>query len=124
MSLRGGRLIIPTTGLYYMYSQLYFVDWSASPAEDAQEVTPKLKWPFYHALYRYNVIYPNSGEELMMAATQSRVQSAPYLPGEYTSYVAGALLLRAGDEVYVKCTNPHLLSHVPELNYFGLFLIN
>ncbi len=107
-----------------MYSQLYFVDWSASKSEDEQkEVKPTLKWPFYHALYRYNIIYPNSGEELMMASTQSHMQSDPYRPAEYTSYVAGALLLRAGDEVYVKSTNPHLLSHVPELNYFGLFLI-
>lgn len=81
-------------------------------------------YPLYHYVYRYNVIYPNDGEQLLMKSVRTPCWSQQKsVHGDYTSYTAAAIRMVAGDEVYVMVSNISMVSPFPEASFLGAFKI-
>jgi hypothetical protein len=76
-----------------------------------------------HYLYRYNIIYPNGGEEKLIQNSITKCWGPNKAFGEYTSYLGAVFHLRQGDEVFVKVSNLTILLRNPKSNYFGLFKV-
>ena len=71
-----------------------------------------------HRIYRYNIIYPD--EELLLESSVSK----PLVRNEcHNSYIGGVFNFRVADELYVKASDPSLISQVFTENYFGLYKI-
>lgn len=116
---RHGRIVILEAGHYYVYSQLSFLEVFDTP--NAVETGSQ---SLSHYIYRYNIIYPHGGEELMIQNSLTKCWGQNKAFGEYTSYLGSLFYLRQGDELFVKVSNLTLIVREPKLNYFGLFKIN
>ncbi|XP_045201283.2 tumor necrosis factor ligand superfamily member 10-like [Mercenaria mercenaria] len=116
---RFGRIVISEEGLYYVYSQLSFLEVFDNPRNIE---TGSL--PLSHYIYRYNFIYPRGGEESMIQSSITKCWGQNQAFGEYTSYLGAVFHLRQGDELFVKVSNLTLIVREPKLNYFGLFKVN
>lgn len=118
---RHGRIVIRDSGLYYVYSQISFLevfDVASNHKDDTGSQS------LSHYLYRYNIIYPKGGEESMIQNSITKCWDQNKAFGEYTSYLGAVFYLRQGDELFVKVSNLTLMVREPKLNYFGLFKIN
>lgn len=118
---RHGRIVIRESGVYYVYSQVSFLevfDVNSNHNEDTGSQS------LSHYLYRYNIIYPKGGEESMIQNSITKCWDNKKAFGEYTSYLGAVFYLRQGDELFVKVSNLTLMVREPKLNYFGLFKIN
>nr|KAG5693540.1 hypothetical protein BaRGS_019866 [Batillaria attramentaria] len=122
VTYRHGRIVVPDDGLYYVYSQIAFLevllDHSGSnpgPGTDSPSLS--------HYLYRYNIIYPNGGEEKLVQNSITKCWGPNKAFGEYTSYLGAVFHLRQGDEVFVKVSNITMVARDPKSNYFGLFKV-
>ncbi|XP_033760294.1 uncharacterized protein LOC117342302 isoform X2 [Pecten maximus] len=113
MNLMKDRLVINTTGLYVVYSQMYFSAY-VPPA------TPKSSSVLYHYVYRYNVIYPNSGNQLLMKSVRTFNIDPVTSHSDHTSYTSATLRLRVGDEIYVKVSNLSLVSRAEKASFLGV----
>ncbi|KAK3094355.1 hypothetical protein FSP39_000747 [Pinctada imbricata] len=119
VSYRHGRIVVPSNGLYYIYSQMAFLEYYPNGKVD-NSVANSLS----HYLYRYNVIYPRGGEEKLAQNSVSKCISSNKQFAEYTSYLGALFQLRQGDEVFVKVSNLSLVGRDPKLIYFGLFKLS
>lgn len=121
---RHGRLVIPSTGLYFIYSQVSFLEMLdiAKQGESKQQSTASSS--LSHYLYRYNIIYPRGGEETLIQNSITKCWGHKKAFGEYTSYLGAVFKLRQGDEIFVKVSNLTLLTKDHKSNYFGMFKIN
>ncbi|XP_076454220.1 uncharacterized protein LOC143289179 [Babylonia areolata] len=133
VTYRYGRIVVPDDGLYYVYSQVAFLEVlspsnggsgggggsgrSPSSAGAYGTESPSLS----HYLYRYNIIYPNGGEEKLVQNSITKCWGPNRAFGEYTSYLGAVFHLRQGDEVFVKVSNLTMMALDPKSNYFGLF---
>lgn len=118
---RHGRIVIRDSGLYYVYSQISFLEvFDVASKHNDDSGSQSLS----HYLYRYNIIYPKGGEESMIQNSITKCWDNNKAFGEYTSYLGAVFYLRQGDELFVKVSNLTLMVREPKLNYFGLFKIN
>ncbi|XP_052776500.1 uncharacterized protein LOC128214200 isoform X1 [Mya arenaria] len=110
-------LVIPSTGRYFLYSQVGFLiyyneDTPIDPEQGSQSL--------FHFVYRYNHLYAGKQELLRSDITQCWEKNKDY--GRYTSYVGASVLLNKGDKIYVEVSKLELLSRgESSLTYFGLF---
>ncbi|KAH3808404.1 uncharacterized protein LOC127836267 [Dreissena polymorpha] len=111
-------LVIPESGRYFLYSQVGLLIYY-NPEAPLEFPSPSQS--LIHVVYRYNMIYPTSHEELLRSdVTQCWEQKKDY--GRYTSYVGASVLLNKGDLVYVKVSKIEFLSKSDfGVTYFGLF---
>lgn len=116
---RHGRIVIQEEGLYYVYSQLSFLEVFDNP-----NTMDSGSQSLSHYIYRYNIIYPHGGEESMIQNSITKCWGQNKAFGEYTSYLGAVFHLRQGDELFVKVSNLTLIVREPKLNYFGLFKVN
>lgn len=127
VTYRHGRIVVPDDGLYYVYSQVSFLEvlpisgtgYGGSGPSGYGTESPSLS----HYLYRYNIIYPNGGEEKLVQNSITKCWGPNKAFGEYTSYLGAVFLLRQGDEVFVKVSNLSMVARDPKSNYFGLFKV-
>ncbi|XP_050390014.1 tumor necrosis factor ligand superfamily member 10 [Patella vulgata] len=119
VTYRHGRIVVPVPGLYYVYSQISFLElfMNRDSGNGASTESPSLS----HYLYRYNIIYPNGGEEKMIQNSITKCWGQNKGFGEYTSYLGAVFDLRQGDEIFVKVSNLTMVVKDPKSNYFGLF---
>ncbi|XP_046574306.1 tumor necrosis factor ligand superfamily member 10-like [Haliotis rubra] len=121
VSYRHGRIVVPSDGLFYVYSQVSFLEvfniHSDGSSSSYSTESPSLS----HYLYRYNIIYPHGGEETLIQNSITKCWGQNKAFGEYTSYLGAVFHLRQGDEVFVKVSNITMVSRDPKSNYFGLF---
>ncbi|KAH3807869.1 hypothetical protein DPMN_136216, partial [Dreissena polymorpha] len=115
---RHGRIVILEPGLYYVYSQVSFLEYFDNPSN--VETGPR---SLSHYIYRYNIIYPDGGEESMIQNSMTKCWAQNKAFGEYTSYLGAVFHLRQGDEIFVKVSNLTMLVLEPKLRYFGLFKV-
>ncbi|KAL3847924.1 hypothetical protein ACJMK2_018814 [Sinanodonta woodiana] len=113
--LKNDRLTVLEPGLYFVYSQVGF-EFEYSSKEDIDDS----KQILYHYLVRYNPIYPNGGDQIIVkgAATQCWEKIKDF--GYYTSYISAAVFLNIGDELYIKVSQLNI-SRDPKLTYFGAY---
>lgn len=117
--LRQDRIKINASGLYFLYSQVYF---TANFADGRHKANESLT--IYHYMYRYNIIYPNGGEQLLFKSikTECWVKTKEYT--DFTSYTGGAVFLNAGDEIYIKVSDVSLISRDSKASFIGMFKIS
>ncbi|KAL3846380.1 hypothetical protein ACJMK2_017378 [Sinanodonta woodiana] len=133
MEYRHGRLVVPVKGLYHIHSFLDLYETlknTTSTAESTRsesqtdslrttqstEVNQQLAG-IRHAIYRFNIL--NGTEEELIRNEHPREVSQNGYFNVYDSYLAAAVSLDPGDEVYVKVSNLKLLVH-PNSNYFDI----
>lgn len=114
VQLRNDRIRVNNSGLYYLYSQVYFLSQYLSGVSLSATT-------LYHYVYRYNVIYPNGGEELLLKSVRTQCWERTKDYDDYTSFTAGVFRLNVGDEIYVKVSNISQVSPDPKATFFGMF---
>lgn len=114
VQLRNDRIRVNNSGLYYLYSQVYFL--SLYFGGNSPGATT-----LYHYVYRYNVIYPNGGEELLLKSVRTQCWERNKEYDDYTSFTGGVFRLNVGDEIYVKVSNISQVSQDPKATFFGMF---
>ncbi|CAL1530981.1 unnamed protein product [Lymnaea stagnalis] len=121
---RHGRLVIPEDGYYYIYSQISFLEMFDVHNNDAYGSKGSSDSPsLSHYLYRYNILYHNGGEEKLAQNSITKCWGQSKTFGEYTSNLGAVLLLRNGDEIFIKVSNISMVATDPKLSYFGLFKV-
>lgn len=116
IKLHDDRLVVPETGVYFLYSQVGFFVYY----KEGEEVDPNGAQSLFHTVFRYNLIYPQEQKLLRSGVTQCWERQKDY--GRYTSYVGAAVELNKGDKIYVKVSKIHFLANSePETTYFGMY---
>lgn len=111
------RIIINTSGLYFVYSQIFFSDLYRGQAQSNGSHA------LYHYVYRFNYIYPNDGQELLLKSVRTQCWAENKIFGDYTSYTAGVFKLNAGDQIFVKVSQIRLISRDGQASFFGAALM-
>ncbi|XP_022342039.2 uncharacterized protein LOC111135889 [Crassostrea virginica] len=117
MKYRHGRLVVPSDGYYYVYSQVAFREQYSGSNSGSQSD------PISHYLCRYNIIYPHGGEDILAQTTVSKTSNNRVV-GEYSSHLGALFQLRKDDEVYVKVSDLSLMVRDIKKNYFGIFRLS
>ncbi|KAH3814548.1 uncharacterized protein LOC127836355 [Dreissena polymorpha] len=117
MRYQNGRLIVPLTGTYNIYSFLSLTENSDTPEDRVQHANEML---IRHSMYKYNV---KLGHDVELASSiQTRRQSANRNFNAFSSHISTLVQLEAGDEVSVKISDISLTSY-PGDNFFGIHMI-
>lgn len=119
VEIRNDRIVVPETGLYFVYSQAGFLIYY-DPKMDVSAHEQSL----FHYVYRYNGRLPNGGEQELMRSDMSQCWEQSKTYSRYTSYIGAAIKLQRHDELYVKVSNFASLATEPSLTFFGMFKIN
>jgi len=114
---RDGRLIVLHPGLYYVYSQVQFLNY---PAEDLGSTHAQLG----HSVVRWNFVYPNDGNKIVMRRSVTARWSLGTDVDERASYLGGVYALRAGDKLFVRLSKKSGVQSDPKTTFFGLFSIS
>ncbi|XP_052785093.1 uncharacterized protein LOC128220654 [Mya arenaria] len=115
---QNGRLIVPVSGTYYIYSFLGLTDRRLT--DEGIAVEPNNMHEIKHAMHKYNVL--DTVDMEIASNLQSRKNASHGYFYYYASQIATLAKLRAGDEISVKLSDVTLLKHTGN-NYFGLHLI-
>nr|ABZ89640.1 tumor necrosis factor-like protein [Dreissena rostriformis bugensis] len=114
---QNGRLIVPLTGTYNIYSFLSLTENYDSPEERVQDRNTTL---VAHAMYKYNV---KLGQDVELASSvQTHRQSTNRNFNAFSSHISTLVQLEAGDEISVKISDISLTSY-PGDNFFGIHMI-
>ena len=105
IGMKGDRLVVQESGLYYVYSQLTLVEYRKPTSGSDGSPTGSI----IHEIERWNVVYPDTGVEKLFRHSESRSQTRARPFTEYVSYVGGVIALRMDDEVYVTVSDPNLV---------------
>lgn len=112
--VENSRIIVNTSGLYFVYSQIFFSNLYKG------QTTSNTSQALYHYVYRWNVFYPNDGNELLLKSVRTQCWAENRVYGDYTSYTSGVFKLSAGDNLYVKASKLDLISRDPKASFFGI----
>ena len=111
--------IVTTPGVYFIYSQI----------NHKTRITDSLPYSGAYYVYRYNKVYPNDGNELLM---RSGDMGPHYTPADSSStrsstrssrFAAGLFYLRSDDEIFINVSLLSPGSHVTDDSYLGLFSV-
>ncbi|XP_052217038.1 tumor necrosis factor ligand superfamily member 15-like isoform X4 [Dreissena polymorpha] len=114
---QNGRLIVPLTGTYNIYSFLSLTennDFANVPVQITNRTEVK------HSIYKYNV---KLGKDIELASSlQTHRRASNLYFNAFSSQISLLVQLEAGDEISVKLSDLSLTSY-PSDNYFGLHMI-
>ena len=116
ITAENSRIIVPETGLYYLYSQAGFLIYY-----DNEQAETDSTQSLFHTIYRYNAIYPIDGNEELMRSVITQCWEKQKDYGRYTSYVGAAVKLHKGDQLYVKVSRIQDVAQDASRTYFGMF---
>ncbi|KAI8515241.1 tumor necrosis factor (ligand) super, member [Branchiostoma belcheri] len=114
MRHKRGHLIIPTDGLYFIYSQLYYR--FLNPPKQTESKTYQL----IHYTYKQNS-YPKPLQIMKSARNTCWSKNVEF--GLYTSYQGGVFRLQKGDRIWVAVSNMSMVCLEETSSYFGAFMI-
>ncbi|KAK7904040.1 hypothetical protein WMY93_016647 [Mugilogobius chulae] len=117
MELKGGELLVPKAGLYYIYAQTYFRLPSTGEAEaehngEARTRT-ELSWSneLLHGTHSPDEVLP----ECVLAPGQES--------GLFSLHQAGTAFLQPADRLFITVSNASTLEMDGRASYFGAFLV-
>lgn len=119
MSMYEGRLRVPATGYYHVYSMLD-ISYHFGKDQSSQLTIPSEKSWLMHSIYRSN-IYKDT-DELVLSTYHPYVFSKNGIFGRFDTYISSDIYLNAGDEVYVKVSNISQVNSPPK-NIIGVYMI-
>ena len=125
---KSGRLVVPFSGFYSVYSQVHFMKRNNNNADvrkflESQNYVRQDMSTVGHYIYRYNVIYPNYGEQLLLQHFQTLCGDLDKPVVEHSSYLGSVVKLNAGDEIFVRVTNISIVHRDPSTTYFGVAML-
>ncbi|KAF3845209.1 hypothetical protein F7725_008372 [Dissostichus mawsoni] len=119
MELRGGELLVPIAGLYYIYGQTYFRLPSTGETEgEAKEEGAQLVQYIYKKMSSYTVPI------LLMKSSRSACWPRGPEPGLFSLHQAGtACFLQPADRLFITVSNVSAMEMDGRASYFGAFLV-
>ncbi|KFQ72165.1 Tumor necrosis factor ligand superfamily member 10, partial [Phaethon lepturus] len=115
-----GELVIPQTGFYYIYSQIYF-RFRESENEDS-DLLAQIRNPKQLVQYVYKLTnYPEPILLMKSARTSCWSKKAEY--GLYSIYQGGVFQLKREDRIFVSVSNSDIVDMDKEASFFGAFMI-
>ncbi|XP_053388895.1 tumor necrosis factor ligand superfamily member 15-like [Mercenaria mercenaria] len=115
---RNGRLVIPVSGTYFIYSYVDFFE-PCVPSTGKPNVK-NASIPIKHGIFKFNIL--DAEESELVSSVQPHTISINRYFNAYSSYVSTLAELKAGDEISVKVSNITYLKYT-KFNYFGLNLV-
>lgn len=119
LKVTNDTIIVNRSGLYFIYSQIHF---SKIYSENNKRKTTSQA--LYHYVYRYNAVYPNGGTELLLMSVQTQCWDTNKMYGDYTSYTAAVLELKAGDQLYIMVSDITVVSREPKGSFLGIVKVS
>ncbi|NXC24825.1 TNF10 factor, partial [Campylorhamphus procurvoides] len=120
VELRNGELVIPQTGFYYIYSQIYF-RFREEENEDS-DLLGEVRNPKQLVQYVYRLTsYPEPILLMKSARTSCWSKKAEY--GLYSTYQGGVFQLKREDRIFVSVSNSDFVDMDKEASFFGAFMI-
>ncbi|XP_013030192.2 tumor necrosis factor ligand superfamily member 10 isoform X2 [Anser cygnoides] len=120
VELRNGELVIPQTGYYYIYSQIYF-RFRENENEDSG-LLAQIRNPKQLVQYVYKLTdYPEPILLMKSARTSCWSKKAEY--GLYSIYQGGVFQLKRDDRIFVSVSNSDIVDMDKEASFFGAFMI-
>ncbi|XP_075964084.1 tumor necrosis factor ligand superfamily member 10-like [Anarhichas minor] len=116
MELRGGELLVPRAGLYYIYGQTYFRLLSTGETE-AEEEEAQLVQYIYKKMSSYTVPI------LLMKSSRSACWPRGQEPGLFSLHQAGTAFLQPADRLFITVSNASAMEMDGRASYFGAFLV-
>ncbi|KAH3814530.1 hypothetical protein DPMN_143032 [Dreissena polymorpha] len=114
---QNGRLIVPLTGTYLIYSSIHH---RLQCSLSREQVSAEEEHLVRHAMYRFNI---RLGHDQEVASThQDHIDCNCSAFVDFQTEISTLVELWAGDEISVKLNDCSLHMH-SESNYFGLRLI-
>ncbi|XP_034714288.1 tumor necrosis factor ligand superfamily member 10-like [Etheostoma cragini] len=121
MELRGGELLVPRAGLYYIYGQTYFRLSSTEETDgetgDAKEEGAELVQYIYKKMSSYAVPI------LLMKSSRSTCWPRGQEPGLFSLHQAGTAFLQPADRLFLTVSNASAMEMDGRASYFGAFLV-
>ena len=113
-----GRIAVPVSGVYYLYSHLDLYHPSVHYNDD--KITLPKNETFKVSLFKYN--YNKEEETELLTALTPHKSSGNGHFNRYTSFVSGLVNLTAGEEISLKVSDVNML-RFPENNCMGVNLL-
>lgn len=118
MELRGGELLVPRAGLYYIYGQTYFRLPSTGETDgEAKEEEAQLVQYIYKKMSSYTVPI------LLMKSSRSACWPRGQEPGLFSLHQAGTAFLQPADRLFITVSNASTMEMDGRASYFGAFLV-
>ncbi|XP_036927009.1 tumor necrosis factor ligand superfamily member 10-like [Acanthopagrus latus] len=119
MELRGGELLVPRAGLYYIYGQTYFRLPSTGEADG--EVKEEEGAQLVQYIYKKMSSYPVP--ILLMKSSRSACWPRGQEPGLFSLHQAGTAFLQPADRLFITVSNASTMEMDGRASYFGAFLV-
>ncbi|KAK9533917.1 hypothetical protein VZT92_009005 [Zoarces viviparus] len=116
MELRGGELLVPRAGLYYIYGQTYFRLPSTGETEEGEEEAQLVQY-IYKKMSSYTVPI------LLMKSSRSACWPRGQEPGLFSLHQAGTAFLQPADRLFITVSNASAMEMDGRASYFGAFLV-
>nr|XP_015825115.2 tumor necrosis factor ligand superfamily member 10 isoform X1 [Nothobranchius furzeri] len=119
MELKGGELLVPKAGLYYIYAQTYFRLPSMGETEEdgSEDEGAELVQYIYKKMSSY------TGPILLMKSSRSVCWPRGQEPGLFSLHQAGTAFLQPADRLFVTVSNASTTEMDGRASYFGAFLV-
>uniref|UniRef100_A0A8C6PQJ4 TNF superfamily member 10 n=1 Tax=Nothobranchius furzeri TaxID=105023 RepID=A0A8C6PQJ4_NOTFU len=119
MELKGGELLVPKAGLYYIYAQTYFRLPSMGETEEdgSEDEGAEL------VQYIYKKVSSYTGPILLMKSSRSVCWPRGQEPGLFSLHQAGTAFLQPADRLFVTVSNASTTEMDGRASYFGAFLV-
>lgn len=126
MELKGGELLVPKAGLYYIYAQTYFRlpstgetegDTKGEVGEAKMEDGAQLVQYIYKKMSSYTVPI------LLMKSSRSVCWPRGQEPGLFSLHQAGTAFLQPADRLFISVSNASTMEMDGRASYFGAFLV-
>nr|XP_046269274.1 tumor necrosis factor ligand superfamily member 10-like [Scatophagus argus] len=122
MELRGGELLVPRAGLYYIYAQTYFRlpstgETDGEAGEAKEEEGAQLVQYIYKKMSSYTVPI------LLMKSSRSACWPRGQEPGLFSLHQAGTAFLQPADRLFITVSNASVMEMDGRASYFGAFLV-
>lgn len=126
MELKGGELLVPRAGLYYIYAQTYFRlpstgDTEADTKGDVSEVRTEEGAELVQYIYKKMSSY--TGPILLMKSSRSVCWPRGQEPGLFSLHQAGTAFLQPADRLFITVSNASTMEMDGRASYFGAFLV-
>ncbi|XP_071390709.1 tumor necrosis factor ligand superfamily member 10-like [Centroberyx affinis] len=123
MELRGGELLVPRAGLYYIYAQTYFRLPSTGETEGETEGETREEEGAQLVQYIYKKMSSYPVPILLMKSSRSTCWPRGQEPGLFSLHQAGTAHLQPADRLFITVSNASTMEMDGRASYFGAFLV-
>nr|XP_020472308.1 tumor necrosis factor ligand superfamily member 10-like [Monopterus albus] len=124
MELRGGELLVPRAGLYYIYAQTYFRLPSTGETEgEVKGEETKEEEGVQLVQYIYKKMSSYMAPILLMKSSRGVCWPRGQEPGLFSLHQAGTAFLQPADRIFITVSNASTLEMDRRASYFGAFLV-